>query len=119
MPVQSFVEPERIRIVAEGAHSFADVVLAFEAAIAVAPRRLSVLVDARLSTANPPYEELRSTALFADRISDRIGPRVALVVEGTLRYGLARMLSMLGSVNSPLEYATFRDMDSAEAWLVS
>jgi hypothetical protein len=119
MPVSSFVEPRRIRIVAEGEYSFEEVVCAFETAIAAAPRRLPVLVDARESRANPPYEELRSTALFAERIADRIGPKIAIVVEGALRYGLARMLSMLGSVDGPLEYGTFRDMERAEAWLSS
>lgn len=117
MPIRSFVEPTRIHVVAEGDHTFAEVVSAFETAIAAAPRRLPVLVDARESTANPPFEELRSTALFADRIADKIGPRIAIVVTGTLRYGLARMLSMLGSVNSSLHYGTFREMQSAEAWL--
>jgi hypothetical protein len=111
------LEPKCIRIVAEGEHSYEEVVSAFEAAIREAGERQVVLVDARASLANPSHQEMRATASFGRRIAHAIGPRVALVVSGTLRYGLARMLSTLGNLLGELEYEAFHDLEQAERWV--
>jgi len=117
MPVTYEIGTGRIRIIADGLYTYSEVVSAFTAAIDAAPARMPVLVDARGSRVNPPLQEIRDTARFADSISDGIGPRIALVVEGTLRFGLARMLATFGSTRGDLDYQAFRDHEEAERWL--
>ena len=111
------VHESHIHVVAAGEYTYEDVVDAFEAAIEHAGTRLPVLVDARQSKANPPFDEMVQTAMFSQSIADDIGPRIALVVEGALRYGLARMLSSLAGTDGKLVFQPFREVESARAWL--
>ncbi len=117
MAISYVLEPDFARIRAEGHYTYQEVVAAFLALVAEADRRLPILLDARESLANPDLGEMRLTAEFADSIAPQIGPRIALVVEGTLRFGLARMLAALGSREDRLEYRAFRDLVEAEDWL--
>lgn len=119
MPIFACIEARWLRIEAVGRYSYDDVVEAFDGAIAKYEGRLPVLVDARHSLANPPYHELRATAAYADSIAHRIGPGVALVVDGVLRYGLARMLSAFGNTRGVIDYHPFHELREAERWLES
>ncbi len=84
-----------------------------------AQTRLPVLVDARQSRANPPFDEMVQTAMFSQSIAEDIGPRIALVVEGALRYGLARMLSSLAGTDGKLILQPFRKLESARDWVTA
>lgn len=113
------VHERHIHMVAAGEYSYEDVVDAFESAIEQAGTRLPVLVDARQSKANPPFDEMMQTAMFSQSIADDIGPRIALVVEGALRYGLARMLSALAGTDGRLVFQPFREVEPARDWVVA
>ena len=118
MPLSYQVERDWILIRAEGEYSYCEVVEVFDEATTAARTRRPVLVDARTSRVAPPLQEMMDTATFARRISSQIGPRVALVVHGPLRYGLARMLGTLASgPGDSLCVNAFRELDEAERWL--
>ncbi len=118
MPVTYAIHDSHALMVAEGSYTFEEIVDGFECLVEESPRRLPLLVDARRSGANPPFDEMVQTAMFSLSIADDIGPRIALVVQGALRYGLARMLSSLAGVDGRLKFRTYLDMDAATAWLL-
>ena len=118
MAVSASIEPFWLRLEAEGLYTKDEVIGAFDGALPNVDARIAVLVDARRSRVNPPYHELQATAAYGDSIAHRIGPKVALVVDGLLRYGLARILVAFGSIGGKLEYCAFYDLEQAERWLL-
>ena len=118
MPLEYRVEPDLLVVVAKEEYDFAEVRDVFERAIRDPALRkpASVLIDARDSRQNPPVSEMEATARFAHGLRPSIGPRIAVVVSGSLRYGLGRMLALL-TEPSGYDMQVFRDLDAADAWI--
>ncbi len=96
LPIRWEIQGRLLLFTAEGDYHLSDVRLALDAAIASpefhAP--MCLFADARESTANPSAIEVRETAAYLGRIRDQFLPSWFLVVRGSLRYGLARMLGV-------------------------
>lgn len=78
--------------------------------------RWRVLLDARASDSllTRSTDELREISEFITKRSSKV-ERVAILVDGLLRYGLMRMASSW--VNHLIDVQVFREMDQAHAWL--
>ncbi len=64
-------------------------------------------------------DDIRDLARLVRQYAEvRRGGRTALVLAGDLEFGLGRMFSVFSAIEEvPLEFACFRDNDSAEDWL--
>lgn len=76
-------------------------------------------MDARLSLANPPAEEVRARADWLASLPARgMSLRMAVVTWPELfRYGLTRVLSAYAE-HKGVEMRTFPSLEAAEDWLV-
>lgn len=112
------LEKDLLTVVAEGDFGLSDVEKVFHRALAdpACPAQVWVLVDARRAVVNPPVGELRDTARFVASLGTRLHPRLALVVERDLLFGLGRMLGTFAERHG-LTLETFRDLQAARAWL--
>ncbi len=80
------------------------------------PSNSLVLVDVTASEEIPPVEVIERISSMLSAGREKLGPRIAILVAHTVRYGMARQLGML------LEYAgilsqPFYDRKSAVEWL--
>lgn len=91
---------------------------AFLEAIALTEKKnlSGILVDGRESRAHPGFNAMRDLADFVLELHNSGLPRTALVVEGSLRFGLARMFGSLVEA-SGWEFRIFREFEPSEAWL--
>ncbi|MDJ0848856.1 MAG: hypothetical protein QNK04_10800 [Myxococcota bacterium] len=117
MPFRCVVKGRVLFVIAEGEYGLADVREALDAAIASPDFEAPMILfaDARESTANPSAAEVSQTARYLATIRQHFGPTWVLVVRGTLRYGLARMLSIFTS-SSGIDLRVHRDLE--EGWRI-
>jgi hypothetical protein len=103
----------------EGKGSAAEVKTAFLQALeeAKAEGVDAILLDTADSSVHPAFDEMRDLAHFAIALQDSRPPRTALVVGGSLQFGLARMFSSLVEFTH-WEFRIFRSIPDAEAWLL-
>ncbi len=96
MGIHCAIEGRVLFFTAEGEYGLADVREALDRAIASPEFRgpLCLFADARESTSNPSAAEVTDTALYLASIREHFLPTWILVVRGSLRFGLARMLSV-------------------------
>ena len=115
MPIRWSIEGRILLFAAEGEYELDDVRAALDAAIAApefeAP--MCMLADARASEANPSVDQIQQTASYLATIRESFLPVWVLVVRGSLRYGLARMLSVFAG-EFGIQLAVHRDLD--EGW---
>jgi hypothetical protein len=80
----------------------------------------SILYDARNDTSQPSTADVRAMVEYVGRCIAQYGPRgpVAIVTRAPSNYGMARMYSTLGEPVK-LTVEVFREIEEAEAWLVS
>jgi hypothetical protein len=71
---------------------------------------MCMLADARDSVANPSFDEIQETASYLVSIREQFQPIWILVVRGSLRFGLARMLSVFTG-EAGIELMVQRDFD--------
>lgn len=76
----------------------------------------ALLIDSRQSRVHPGFEAMRDLANFALALNASELPRTALIVQGSLQYGLARMFGSLVD-HAKWEFRIFRETHDAEAWL--
>jgi hypothetical protein len=104
-----------LRVDAEGEYGLADIRSALDAVIASPDFRapMCVLADARRSLANPSADEVRRTAAYLGSIREHFLPTWIVVVQGSLRFGLARMLSAFAR-RYEIELLVHREFEEAE-----
>jgi hypothetical protein len=81
-------------------------------------RTMSGLFDAREAHFVFSHEDMRRMAGIAKDALPNTETKRAIVVSGTLEYGLSRMFQTL-STDSRLEYAVFKDYDAAMDWILN
>ena len=115
MPIRCSIQDGVLLVTAEGRYDLDDVRSALDAAIASPEFRapMCLLADARDSDANPSVDEIQQTAIYLGSIRSRFRPTWILVVRGSLRFGLARMLSVFTG-EAGIELRVHRDLD--EGW---
>lgn len=120
MPYEIRFEPwaARVRVLGSGTSHYEETEKAIRGLVAD-PRYLGgfgVIVDTRALDYIPSLEEAKRYAeLFRDLKSAFAGG-IAVVVEGTARYGVAQMIATLLE-NRGVGMAAFKDPTAAEAWL--
>jgi hypothetical protein len=118
MPIRWTIEKRVVLLTAEGEYHLTGVRSALDSAIASpafqAP--MCMLADARESDANPSIDEVQETARYLASIRDQFRPTWVLVVRGSLRYGLARMLSAF-TAQAEIELVVQRDFE--EGWRIA
>ncbi len=117
MPISCTIRDRVLLVAAEGEYGLADVREALDAAIA-SPEFESPMVlfaDARESASNPSASEVSQTASYLASIRHHFAPTWVLVVRGSLRFGLARMLSIF-TASHGIDLRVYRDLD--EGWRV-
>ncbi len=113
--------PDYVLIKTEGKASIEDVGTAFQA-IVDSPKwkpGTKQLYDHRKSILRDfPAEDMRHMANIAKGYSEKLGNGAcALVVKGSLGYGLARMYQMLGGEQVHRQVGIFYAIDEAIEWL--
>lgn len=78
--------------------------------------RAALLVDARRSTANPQGPSIAERARCLARLRECLLPRCAVLVSGSLHYGLARMLAAHAESHG-IAVDVFTDETGARSWL--
>lgn len=77
---------------------------------------MNLLLDARDSTVNPSFTEVKQRAIFLRSVVlDRRG-KIAIVVGDRLRYGLSRMLSIYAQIEG-INIEVFMDISQARHWI--
>jgi hypothetical protein len=76
------------------------------------------LVDARALDYMPTFREAQEIRSMLQGLRDSYRGRVAVVVEGAVRFGVTRMVSQLLEANG-IRMEAFRDLESARAWLAN
>ena len=120
MPYQIQFEPwaERVRVLGYGKSHYEETEEAIRD-LAADPRYLrgyGMLVDTRNLDYVPSLEDARRFAELFRGLKSTVEGGIALVVEGTARYGVAQMIATLLE-NRGVTMAAFRDPTAAEAWL--
>lgn len=110
--------PRYVRVHFSGKGTVEEIKTAWLEAIRVAKTGAlpGILVDGRESKVHPGLDAMRDLALFATTLYRSGVPRTAVIVQGPLQYGLARMFSSLVEF-SGWEFRIFREVEPAEAWL--
>jgi len=81
-------------------------------------RTMSGIFDAREAHFVFSQEDMRRMVVLAKNALPDTETKRAIVVSGTLEYGLSRMFQTL-SLDSRLQYAVFRDYDAAMDWILN
>ncbi|MCI0656908.1 MAG: hypothetical protein L0170_07540 [Acidobacteria bacterium] len=120
MPYQIQFEPwaERVRVLGSGPSHYEETAEAIRG-LAADPRYLrgyGMIVDTRNLDYVPSLEDARRLAELFRGLKSTVEGGIAVVVEGTARYGVAQMIATLLE-NRGVTMAAFRDPASAEAWL--
>ncbi len=112
MPFHCTIENRVLLVTAEGEYGLEDVREALDAAIASpefqAP--MFLFADARESQSNPSASEVSQTASYLSSVREHFAPVWVLVVRGSLRYGLARMLSVF-TASDGIDLRVYRDLE--------
>ena len=74
------------------------------------------LVDARSLDYTPTFHEAQQIRSVFHEVRDAYRGRIAVVVSGTVRFGVTRMVSQLVEA-SGIRMEAFRDLESARHWL--
>ena len=77
---------------------------------------LNLLIDSRNSTANLSASEIRARAVLLKTLVGGRPLRIAFVVTGSLRFGLARMICIYAQMDG-LNIQPFEDIEEAIGWL--
>jgi Ni,Fe-hydrogenase I small subunit len=77
---------------------------------------LDLLVDARTLDYTPTLHEAQEIRTMLHDVRESYRGRIAVVVDGTVRFGMARMVSTLVEP-SGIRMEAFRDLATARAWL--
>jgi hypothetical protein len=123
LPIEYSIDLERgmLRIVARGVVSIDESMQVAREGFTDPDYRpgMPILMDNRLRKEAPSTTDVRSMVQSTKR-SPHIpkGTRCAVVVESDIHFGLTRMFSTMGD-QGPLVTRGFRDVESAEAWLLS
>jgi hypothetical protein len=120
MPYEHQIDPaaRRVTIRAHGPSSFEEARRATEALIAdpAYDPAFEILFDGRELEYLASYQDaLQFRDLFALLRASLRGP-IALVVQGTARYGMSRMISTMADLVG-VRMEAFRSIPDAEAWL--
>jgi hypothetical protein len=120
MPYQIQFEPwaERVRVLGSGPSHYEETEKAIRG-LAADPRHLSgygMIVDTRGLDYVPSLEEAKRYAELFRELKVSFAGGIAVVVEGTARYGVAQMIATLLELRG-VKMAAFRDVAAAEAWL--
>lgn len=75
-----------------------------------------ILVDALALDYTPTLAEAQQIRTILHDLRDSYRGRIAVVVEGAVRFGVTRMVSSLVE-SSGIHMEAFRDLESARAWL--
>lgn len=75
-----------------------------------------ILIDSVDSTVHPAFDDMRDLARFAISLRKSKLPKTALIVRGTLQFGLARMFASLVEFTD-WEFRIFKTGAEAESWL--
>jgi len=118
MPCSYRIEGDLLYLLAEGHYELEDFEKLVHRALAdpACPDPATLLVDARRAEVNPSTGDLRDSARFVGSLGRRIRPRLALVVERDLHFGLGRMFAAFAERHG-LNLGAFRDLDEARGWL--
>ena len=108
----------RIQVTASGPIDFRESV---EAGIALSQRpdfhsQYAVLVDAREVDFTPSATEIEHFGRALARFKESFQGRIAVLVDGTLMFGIARMICSVSEANG-FPMRPFVDLDEASAWL--
>jgi hypothetical protein len=120
MPYQIQFEPwaERVRVLGSGQSHYEETAEAIRG-LTADPRYLhgyGVIVDTRDLAYVPTLEDAKRYAELFRGLKSSFQGGIAVVVEGTARYGVAQMIATLLE-NRGVTMAAFRDSAAAEAWL--
>lgn len=118
MGVSYTILGDELLVAAVGAYGLEDLKRLL-ADVVADPRRTDrtrIIVDAREAGVNPPANELRQTADLLNNVKEILQPRCAVVVSGTLHYGLGRMLSLYAELHE-IDLGVFRTLDEAREWI--
>ena len=120
MPYQFLFEPwaERVRVLGSGRSDYQETETAIRG-LAADPRYVrgyGMIVDTRGLDYVPSLEEAKRYAELFRELKLAFAGGIAVVVEGTARYGVAQMIATLLEIRG-IKMAAFRDMVAAEAWL--
>ena len=120
MPYRIEFEPwaERVRVLGSGESHYEETTEAIRG-LAADPRYLpgyGVIVDARDLAYVPTLEDAKRYAELFRGLKSSFEGGIAVIVEGTMRYGVAQMIATLLE-NRGVTMAAFRDPAAAEAWL--
>jgi len=75
-----------------------------------------ILLDDRNSRFTGIHQSFSDMARFHNRLSGRIGHKMAVLVSDDLHFGLARMSAAIHSLHG-IDVEPFRDNEKARAWL--
>ena len=75
-----------------------------------------MLIDARAVEFTPSAHEIEQFARQLGRFKEDVRGRVAVLVEGSLEFGLARMTCSVAEANG-FPMRPFTDLEEARAWL--
>ena len=109
---------ERVRVLGSGLSHYEETAEAIRD-LAADPRYLrgyGVILDARDLDYVPSLEDAKRYAELFRGLRSSFQGGIAVVVEGTARYGVAQMIATLLE-NRGVTMAAFRDPAAAEAWL--
>jgi hypothetical protein len=73
---------------------------------------MNLLLDARQVAVNPTLAEVKARAMFLKSVIQKRPGKIIIVVSDTLRYGLARMLSIYARIEG-VKVEVFRDIEQA------
>ena len=79
---------------------------------------LPILCDARRLEYLATYQEALAYRDMFERLRSSFRGPVAIVVEGTARYGVSRMVASLAQL-AGVQVEAFRSIEDAEAWLAT
>jgi hypothetical protein len=120
MPYRYEIDPaaRRVIVVGEGDGDFASSVAFMRTLTADAAYRpeFDLLADLRGLEYTASSTEVQGFRRTFDELRTLFRGRIAVVVSGLVRYGIARMLSQTVE-SSGVRMEAFRDVDAARAWL--
>lgn len=120
MPYRILLEPwaERARVLGMGHSHYEETETEIRGLAGDARFRpgWGVLVDTRELDYVPSLEDARRFAELFRELKEHFTGCIAVVVEGTARFGVAQMLAMLLE-NRGVQMGAFKDAQAAESWL--
>lgn len=118
MPISYQISGKTIRVTLSGKNETDDIrqVVARILSDPAFADDLHLLLDSRESTANPSVAQIRARAVLLKSVVEDRPVRIAFLVSGTLRYGLARMFSVYAQMEG-LNIEVFKDIDEACHWI--